>query len=180
MSGWNNDFAGPWLGNSGVDNGVHAIGNANWTFPASVATNATYGAPVFDTNETEGDAILKERIAVLTSGFNGVNATDVLAAPSNYFINNFWDIADVEHYGHIAGAHRIKPLTVTGGEILNLDPDKTIVTYCWTGQTSSMVTAYLKVLGYDEKSLKFGTNNMIYTTLESHQFTAPGVDHIYE
>jgi 3-mercaptopyruvate sulfurtransferase SseA len=32
------------------------------------------------------------------------------------------------------------------GEINNLDPSKTVVTYCWTGQTSSMITAYLNVL----------------------------------
>ena len=45
-----------------------------------------------------------------------------------------------------------------------------------TGQTSSMITAYLNVVGYDAVSLKFGSNNMIYPTLESHKFATPTVD----
>jgi rhodanese-related sulfurtransferase len=58
----------------------------------------------------------------------------------------------------------------------NIDPDKTVVTYCWTGQTSSMVTAYLNVIGYNAVSLKFGANGMIYSNLESHKFVTPTVD----
>ena len=57
----------------------------------------------------------------------------------------------------------------------NYDPEKTAVTYCWTGQTSSMVTAYLNVIGYNAVSLKFGANSMIYDNLESHQFVTPTV-----
>jgi rhodanese-related sulfurtransferase len=58
----------------------------------------------------------------------------------------------------------------------NLDPSKEVVTYCWTGQTSSMITAYLSVLGYNTVSLKFGANGMIYDDLESHKFSTPAVD----
>ena len=77
-------------------------------------------------------------------------------------------------HGHIAGAYRISPLTLAGNEYKALDPTKTIVTYCWTGQTSALVTAYLNVLGYDAKSLKFGTNGMIYSNLESHKWGGSG------
>ena len=45
--------------------------------------------------------------------------------------------------------------------------DKPIVVYCYTGQTSGFVTAYLNVLGYDVKSLLFGTNGMIYNSMVS-------------
>jgi len=65
----------------------------------------------------------------------------------------------------------LKPMSFADGNISSLNPDGTVVTYCWTGQTSSMVTAYLSVLGYDAKSLKFGTNGMIHSTLESHKWS---------
>ena len=175
MSGWNPQFSGPWLANSGAENGNKGIGHANWTLPADIAADSEYDNPVFDTQETDGAAILAERVNEMISGFNGVASGDVLENPGNYFINNYWDLADTEHYGHIAGSHRIKPLTLEGGEYTKLDPDATVVTYCWTGQTSSMMTAYLKVLGYDSKSLKFGVNSMIYPSLEGHKFTEGGV-----
>lgn len=40
--------------------------------------------------------------------------------------------------------------------------DKSVVIYCYTGQTSAFTTAYLRILGYDAKSLLFGTNGMFY------------------
>jgi len=180
MSGWNIDFSGPWLSNSGDDNGAIGIDHDNWTFPMNVAADATYDNPIVETLETEGAAILAERVATMTEAFKGVSSSDVLANPAGYFINNYWAETDTEHYGHIAGSHRINVLSLEGGEVNKLDPDKTIVTYCWTGQTSSILTAYLTVMGYDAKSLKYGANSMIYPTLEAHKFVAPGVNYIYE
>ena len=179
MAGWNNAFASSWTGKTG-DNGNDGVNHTNWTYPASIAADTKYNSPEISSTESEGAAILKERVQVLLSGgFKGIDASTVLTTPTDYFINNYWALADTEKYGHIKGAHRINPLTLENGEISNLDPNKTVVTYCWTGQTSSMVTAYLTVLGYDAKSLKFGANNMIYSTLESHKYTAPAKDYIY-
>ena len=42
-----------------------------------------------------------------------------------------------------------------------LPTDKTIVVYCYTGQNSASIAAYLRLMGYDAKSLKFGANSMI-------------------
>jgi rhodanese-related sulfurtransferase len=176
MSGWNADFAGPWNNN---------VGNTAGDYPNSWTTDATatpkeYSWPAWETTTTDPAEILKLRVdQFVEGGFNGVNSTDVLAAPSDYFINNFWDQADVEHYGHIKGAYRLKPLSLAGGEIKKINPDKKVVTYCWTGQTSSMVTSYLKILGYDAISLKFGANAMIHDDLESHKF-GPGAIMDYE
>ncbi len=167
MSGWNADFDS-WTGNVGNS----AVGNSNWTTDATV-TVAEFDGPEINVDGEEGAEILAERVdAMLAGGFKGIANADVLANPANYFINNYWAATDVDHYGHIAGAYRINPLTIAGEEIFNLDPEKTIVTYCWTGQTSSMITAYLTVLGYDAKSLKFGTNGMIYENLESHKWVS--------
>lgn len=166
MSGWHSDFD-KWTAACG-DAG---IGNANWTMDP-VAADQDYDDPEFTTNLEDGAEILAERVtAMLDGGFKGVNNGDVLATPTNYFINNYWAQTDVDHYGHIDGAHRILPLSLAGNEYKKLDPSKTIVTYCWTGQTSSMVTAYLTVLGYDAKSLKNGVNSMIYSDLTSHKWS---------
>ncbi|MEA3445279.1 MAG: rhodanese-like domain-containing protein, partial [Bacteroidota bacterium] len=155
MAGWNADFSGKWTANSGADNGAIGEGHANWTYPMDVTASAEFGYPTIDVVSTDGETMLVERVAaMLVGGFQNVPSADVLATPGDYFINNFWDETDVEHYGHITGAYRIKPLTIAGDEIANLDPSATVVTYCWTGQTSSMVTAYLTVLGYTAKSLK--------------------------
>jgi len=173
MASWNADFAGPWTGNSGIENGAKGEGHANWTAaPGAITADATFEAPVVETLETEGAEILKEQVENMLSVFNSISNTEVLTNPGNYFINNFWTIEDVEHYGHIKGARRIKPMSLVDGGFEKLDPDATVVTYCWTGQTSSMVTAYLKVLGYDSKSLLFGTNGMIYPSLGSHKYTS--------
>ena len=174
MSGWNSTLSASWDGGTGDA----ASGSANWiAAPGSLVDAKEFDDPDLAPTATTGADILAERVTALLAGFNGIANGDVLGSPGSYFTNNFWDAADVEKYGHIAGAYRIKPLTLSGEEYFNLDPSKTIVTYCWTGQTSSVVTAYLKVLGYDAKSLKFGVNSMIYTTLESHKWATPTVDY---
>ena len=61
----------------------------------------------------------------------------------------------------------------------NLDPDAEVVSYCWTGQTSSMLTAYLTNLGYNAKSLKFGVNSIIYDDLIGHKWSA-SMDYVYD
>lgn len=168
MAGWNSNYTGSW------DGAIGDAGAANWTAaPGNVAGNSNNSEPEYTTTATDGAAILTERVAaMLAGGFKGVAGATVAATPSNYFINNYWATGDVEHYGHISGAYRILPLSLAGGEYQNLDPKKQIVTYCWTGQTSSMVTAYLNILGYDAVSLKFGANSLIYSSLESHKWSA--------
>jgi rhodanese-related sulfurtransferase len=156
MSGWNAEFAGSW--NNNVGNG--ADGHSNWT-DAAAPTNLTYDLPEWTSTSTDGEAILKERVeAVLAAGFKGVGPGDVLDNPGDYFINNYYSEAHYTGFGHIDGAYRIQPLLLTDGSIENLDPTKTVVTYCYTGQTSAVITAFLNVLGYDAMSLKFGMNGL--------------------
>ena len=178
MSGWAASFSGPWLANSGDDNGNAATGTGNWEAkPGNITATGSFDYPEYTTTATDGASILEERVEkMLSGGFKGVPSATVLATPTNYFINNYWSAADVQLNGNITGAYRINPLTLEGDEIKGLDPSKTIVTYCWTGQTSSMVTAYLNVIGYNAVSLKFGSNSMIYTDLSGHKFTTPATD----
>lgn len=166
MSGWGLTWDS-WTNNTAQ------LDHANWTAsPGGVIDNKEYDDPDLSTTATEPSDMLEERVAaMLAKGFQGIVNTDVLNDPGKYFVNNFWDATDVEHYGNITGAARVKPLTIAGEEFkyINPDPDG-VVTYCWTGQTSSILTAYLTVLGFEAKSLKFGSNGMIYDDLGSHNW----------
>lgn len=173
MSAWHTDFAGSWNNNTGDI----ADGHTNWSATNTIQTPVTFSAPEFDADGTTGSEILEERVEeVLANGFQAVTNSDVLDNPNNYFINNYWAVSDVDQYGHITSAYRIKEdLTIADAGFMNLDPDAPVVTYCWTGQTSSVITFYLNVLGYDAKSLKFGANGMIHSALQSHKWTTAAI-----
>jgi rhodanese-related sulfurtransferase len=158
MSGWNSANAGSW--NNAIT-GNPAATSSNWSY-SSAPSSVTYDDPEITTLLTDGSAILKERVeAIVALGFQGVNASDVLSNPGNYFINNFFSEADYSGFGHINGANRILPFTLADDTYLSLDPDaSTLVTYCYTGQTSAVLTATLRVLGYNGASLKFGMNGL--------------------
>ncbi|MEN8119425.1 MAG: rhodanese-like domain-containing protein [Bacteroidota bacterium] len=155
MSGWNST-TDSWTAKIGNE----ADGHANWTSAAAPA-NVKYDAPVLSESGTDGEAILKARVeAVVAAGFKTETGTNTLNSPGNYFINNYFSDGDYTGFGHIEGALRIQPLTIADDLIYNLDPSKTIVTYCYTGQTSAVITAYLNVLGYTAKSMTFGMNGI--------------------
>ena len=159
MSGWNSGTADSW--NNGI--GTHANGHANWSKSTVPPTNQIFDDPFVSISLTDGQAILKKRVEnIVALGFGDatVSGTDVIANPGNYFINNYFSDTDYAGFGHIEGANRINPFTLTDNSYLSLNPDATLVTYCYTGQTSAVLTATLKVLGYDAKSLTFGMNGM--------------------
>ncbi len=171
MAGWGPTWSGKWTSNTGT------LNHSNWTTSVDLSATIPFEEPEISTTSTDPANILEQQVeTMLSGGLSGVINTEVLDNYDTYFINNFWDETDVSKYGHIEGAYRIKPLTLADDIMYNLDPSKEIVTYCWTGQTSSVITAYLNVLGYDAYSLKFGANGMIYDNLESHKYVAPAED----
>nr|NQU89808.1 hypothetical protein [Bacteroidota bacterium] len=172
MCSWNAATANAW--NTAIADGNTAVGDANWAVaPGDIAANTPMTAPKVEYVSEDGAEILKEQVTkMLTNGFKTVTKVDVLTTPANYFINNYWAEADVTLYGNIKTAYRLNPLTLKDGEYAYLDGTAKVVTYCWTGQQSSMITAYLSVMGYDAYSLVYGANGMIYENLESHNFSA--------
>jgi len=120
--------------------------------------------PVLTTGAEMAEDILDARVAaVLAEGFGeaAITAEQVFANAEDYYIVNYWP---VDHYnlGHVPGAIQYTPNEdlMTDTFLKTLPADKTVVVYCYTGQTSAFMAAYLKVLGYDAKSLKFGMNGM--------------------
>ena len=173
MSSWAMEFDS-WSGSINS----FAVDHANWSTDAPPALLSDMDDPVIVTDLTDGAAILAERVDAILAGFKGTASATIVEAPENYQINNFWALTDWDHYGHIAGAYQVTPgtLTIANDGLDILDPSQTIVTYCWTGQTSSMMTAWLTALGYEATSLKNGANSMIYSALESHQWVALTAD----
>lgn len=165
------------FGMSGVaeehDHWTSSCSNDYATSPNWVTTDApTFGLfdyPELNTGKETGEAILDARIdAAIAAWTKLVAAADVLSDPSQYQIFNYWDATAYSTYGHISGAYQLTPGTLSTDENLAaIDPVDTNVIYCWTGQTSAAVTAYLTVLGYDVLSLMYGANSMIYDELES-------------
>ncbi len=162
MCAWHNDFAGKW-------NTAIANGNAYATqfVTAETAKGAKVDMPKLSTGKTTGAEIFEARVAaVLAEGFTpaSVQNSVVFGNLTNYYVVNYWSAAHYSDPGHVPGAMQYTPKESLKYEVdlTTLPADKTLAVYCYTGQTSAFLAAYLRILGYDAKSILFGTNAMIY------------------
>jgi len=91
----------------------------------------------------------------------------ILDNPGKYFVINYWPEDKYLNPGHLPGSMQYTPKKSlrTNAELSTLPVDQPIAVYCFTGQHSANVVAYLKMLGYDAYSVKFGTNAFINQTL---------------
>lgn len=171
MCSWHPDYSAKW---------VTAIANGN-AYATQFTPDATDkgvlgGLPGLSTGKTNGQDIFDARVAtVLAEGFSPATITKdiVFANLSEYYIVNYWPATHYSDPGHIPGAMQYTPkesikLDV---DLKTLPTDKTIVVYCYTGQTSAFLTTYLRILGYDAKSLLYGANGMIYDKLIENGLT---------
>jgi rhodanese-related sulfurtransferase len=173
MSSWNNHFANSWRNNIGNGRAAQFV-TTNFPKPAAGAL------PTLSTGKTSGADILEARVqALLAEGFSSASITQsaLFQNTGNYFIANYWS---VEHYnaGHIDGAVQYTPKVdlKLAANIKTLPKDRTIVVYCYTGQTSAHVAAILRALGYDAKSLSFGVNGMNYDNMPGTKWTESEVN----
>jgi len=141
--------------------------------------NSAGDLPAFtSTGETDGAKILEKRLAVLaTEGFGAASVDKSVVFPgnlSNYYIVNYWPEAEYTNPGHVESAIQYNPGTAfkLANDLKTLPKDKTILVYCYTGQTSAQVAAYLRLLGYDAKSLLYGMNKLNYNVMTKNQYKA--------
>ena len=160
MSSWNKKFAEDWW--------LSKVSNENQDKIETTVNEkgSKNDLPVMHTGETTGKAILAKRIkAVFAAGYRDamIPAADVFKDPSKYYILNY-DRRDKYESGHIPGAIRYKPGETLGykDEMETLPSDRDLVVYCNTGQSSAFVTAYLRLFGYNAKSLLFGNNSFMH------------------
>lgn len=171
MCSWDDAHATGW--NSAVANGNMYTSQ----FTATASPKAEAGSlPVLSTGFTTGQDILEARAqAILTEGYTPakISAATVFANLDDYYIVNYWSDAHYTDPGHIPGAIQYTPKESIklNADLKTLPTDKTIVVYCYTGQTSSFMAAYLRMLGYDAKSLLYGANGMIYDLMATKGIT---------
>lgn len=133
------------------------------------AKNATGNLPTLSTGKTTGVDILANRLdTLLARGYSAasIDRTTLYANLTNYYIVNYWPI-DQYNTGHVEGAIQYEPKNdlKLAQFLKTLPTNKTIVVYCYTGQTSAHIAVFLRALGYDAKSLSFGANNLFYNTM---------------
>jgi rhodanese-related sulfurtransferase len=159
MSSWHADFAGKW--NTAVSN-MYAT-----QFTTTASAKAAIGSlPTLTTGKTTGQEILEARVnALLVEGFTPATVTNatVFGALSNYYIVNYWP-ENQYLIGHIPGAIQYTPKASIklAADLKTLPTNKPVAVYCYTGQTSAYLVAYLRLLGYDAKTIMYGTNGMIW------------------
>jgi rhodanese-related sulfurtransferase len=171
MCSWHADFAGKW-------NTAIASGNAYASqFTATATEKAAKGnMPVLSTGKTTGQEILEARVAaLLTEGFTPATVTSatLFGNLTGYYIVNYWTAAQYSDPGHVPGAIQYTPKESIklAADLKTLPTDKPVAVYCFTGQTSAFLTAYLRLLGYDAKSVLYGTNSMIYDIMVTKSMT---------
>jgi len=171
MCSWHADFASKW-------NTTIAAGNAYAAqFTATVTDKAAKGnLPTLATGKTTGQDILETRVAaLLKEGFTPASVTNatVFGNLSGYYIVNYWPAAQYADPGHIPGAVQYTPKETMKFDVdlKTLPTDKPIAVYCYTGQTSAALVAYLRLLGYDAKTILYGTNGMIYDKMKEKAMT---------
>ncbi len=149
---------------------------ANNLVKTASPTLPSYDFPKLDTGKDKAEDILDERIdvAIAAWGTTLIGAGTVIASPDNYNIINYWSQTEYLDHGHINGAYQVTPGTLTKDENLSVfDPAGGNVLYCYTGQTAAATCAYLDVVGYEVKDIKFGFNNMHWTELPGHKWPKP-------
>lgn len=143
-----------------------------------------YAFPTLSTGQTTAEEIIKAQFKTYMEAVASwaiIGAADVFADPSKYFILNYWPQSEYLNPGHIPGAYQFTPKTSlkADAQLKYLPTDKKIVVYCYTGQTSAQVAAYLRILGYEAYSLGYGVNGFGYQKMNQigHQFKAPTNDY---
>jgi rhodanese-related sulfurtransferase len=165
MCSWHADFASRW--NTAIANG----NSLNAVFTATATEkNAKGDLPVLNTGKTTGQEILEARVnALLTEGFSpaSVSLATLSGNYTGYYIVNYWPADQYASPGHIPGAVQYTPKQAMkyAEDLTTLPTDKPVALYCYTGQTSAFLSAYLRLLGYDAKSVLYGTNGMIYDNM---------------
>jgi len=181
MSAWNNKFAQEgWL--KGVSGKFESkLENTVNERPSALTM------PELKTGLSTGSEIAAARFSKLFEEGTGdvlITADEVFGNPQKYYIINL-ERKDKYDDGHIPGSVRYKPEGTLGftDEMASIPTDKPVAVYCGTGHNSGFATAYLRLLGYDAHTLKYGNNGFMHekmikqrTTLSWLPFTSEDVN----
>ncbi len=178
MCGWTTDAN---ITGSRWENGM-SNNYADWLSTTATVSTQTYSPPTLATGEKTGKAVLRARAdAGAAAGWKTISASTLYADftaghAGDYFVICYQ--ADANYNGgHVPGAvHFVPKQDLASAKLLNTIPtDKKVVVYCYTGQSSAQVVAYLNMLGYNAYSLTYGVNSLCSenATVCNVKFTPP-------
>ena len=169
MGGWNKTYAEEgWIkGSSGkyeslLDTVTHEI-PAPGVMP-DLATGLATGKEIADVRFNK---LFEEGTAKIL-----VSADEIFSDPSQYFVINL-ERKDKYDAGHIPGAVRYKPESTLGfpDMMATIPADRTVVIYCGTGHNSAFASAFLRLFGYDARTLRYGNNSFMHDMMVKERST---------
>ena len=134
--------------------------------------------PPLATGKTKPQEILEARIHTLfAEGFAPVMLGHCCVfnqwyCDGNYYVVNYWPTELYEKIGHVPGAVNYPPKEQpfrSATHLLTLSTKNPNIIYCYNGQTSAYAAGYLRILGYDARSLLFGANGIIYDRMRENK-----------
>ncbi|HZK96582.1 MAG TPA: rhodanese-like domain-containing protein [Prolixibacteraceae bacterium] len=163
MSGWNKDFA--------KDSWLTAVSD-KYADKLELTENQRAEAndfPQLNTGKSTGEEIMAARFkSVFAAGYEDAftSAEKVFDQPKNFYTINY-ERKDKYDAGHIPGAVRYKPNGTLGivSEMESIPSGKDVAVYCGTGHNSGFVTAYLRLFGYNAKTIPYGNNAFMHKTM---------------
>jgi rhodanese-related sulfurtransferase len=164
LSGWDKQIAESyWLANtsSHLEGKLDHIG---------YSMNAAGEYPATSVKSTEAEQMLWERAARVIAESPeaySISIADYWEKLNNFYAICYWPDEKYMNNGHFPGSVQYEPKkSLTRDTYLNTLPiDKPIVLYCYSGQHTTFVAAYLRILGYDARSLSYGANGYIHQTM---------------
>ncbi len=176
MAAWNKEFAYHW---------IDGVGNKypNYIDNVMVKKAKKGKYPNFTTKGKTLSEILEIRAQKEIKYNFSITIDNLISNYKDYFIINYWPKSNYM-IAHLKGAHWFQPKkSIKASTDLSTIPAKgKVLVYCYTGQNSSAIVGYLRLLGYDAYSLRFGSNSFMYNEAVAnhwHPFIAAEKVHNY-
>ncbi len=163
MSSWNKVFANDaWL--NAVSDKYEGI--------LEITENdrgASSDFPQMNTGKATGEEILMARFnSLFAAGYSDafISADQAFEQSKSYYTINF-ERKDKYDAGHIPGAVRYKTNGTLGivAEMQSIPANREVAVYCGTGHNSGFVTAYLRLFGYNAKTVMYGNNAFMHSKM---------------
>jgi len=156
MGSWNKLFADNWKTN---------VGNkyANYITSKNFKKAPKGKLPEFKTKGNTISEVLELRAKEAVNYNFSITIDNLIPNIDDYYIINYWPKSNYDK-AHLKGAHWYQPKKSMNinADLKTLPRDKKILVYCYTGMNSSAVVGFLRLLGYNAYSLRFGANSFMH------------------
>jgi rhodanese-related sulfurtransferase len=164
MSGWNNKFSKFWKTNTS-DEGIEDLTDEVYS------KNNPTALPTIESDRYSGQDILYKRAKAMEKEMYSFAAVDY-----EYYLENADDSyvicyqpEEIYNSGHLKNAvlYNQENSLNLATDLLTLPIDKEIIIYSNKGYQSTFLATYLRMLGYNAKTLKYGANSLMYSRMNA-------------